>query len=37
MPDRNKDGVPDMFEGIKGKVLRSGVNTLIEHKLKELE
>ena len=37
MPDYNKDGTPDIFEGIKGKVLRSGVNTLIEHKLKDLE
>ena len=37
MPDKNEDGVPDMFEGIKGKVLRSGVNTLIDLKLKDLE
>ena len=37
MPDYNKDGTPDIFEGIKGKVLRSGVNTLIEYKLKDLE
>ena len=37
MPDKNKDGVPDVFEGIKGKVLRSGVNALIDHKLKDLE
>ena len=37
MPDKNKDGVPDVFEGIKGKVLKSGVNTLIDLKLKDLE
>ena len=37
MPDRNNDGVPDVFEGIKGKVLRSGVNTLIDFKLSSLD
>ena len=37
MPDENEDGVPDVFEGVKGKILRSGVDTLVDFKLKDLK
>ena len=43
LPDSDGDGTPDIFDGetlgerLKGNVLRSGINTLIEQKLKSLE
>jgi len=35
-PDLNKDGTPDAFEGIKGKILKKGVDYLISSKLDQL-
>ena len=36
-PDLNEDGTPDVFEGIYGKVLKSGVDYLVSSKLKDLK
>ena len=37
LPDLNRDGTPDMFEGITGKTKRFAINQLIAHKLKALK
>ena len=37
LPDLNKDGTPDAFEGIKGKILRKGIDYLISNKLEGLK
>ena len=37
LPDLNKDGTPDMFEGIVGRTKRFAINKLIAHKLKALK
>ena len=37
LPDLNKDGTPDAFEGLKGKVLKGGIDLLISSKLKDLK
>ena len=36
-PDYNKDGTPDAFEGLTGKVLKSGIDYLVSSKLKDLK
>jgi len=36
-PDLNEDGTPDAFEGLTGKVLKSGIDYLVSSKLKDLE
>ena len=35
--DYNKDGTPDAFEGLTGKVLKSGIDYLVSSKLKQLK
>ena len=37
MPDENEDGTPDVFEGIKGKVIKKGVDLLINQKINQLK
>ena len=37
LPDLDKDGTPDVFEGIFGNVLRTGINTVVDMKLKSLK
>ena len=37
LPDLNNDGTPDAFEGLKGKVLKGGIDYLISSKLKDLK
>ena len=37
LPDLNKDGTPDAFEGLKGNILRKGINTVVDMKLKSLK
>jgi|TARA_R110000824_G_scaffold109852_1_gene257738 hypothetical protein len=36
LPDLNKDGTPDAFEGIKGKILKKGIDYLVSSKLDHL-
>ena len=36
LPDLNKDGKPDAFEGIKGHILKKSIDYLISNKLKSL-
>ena len=36
LPDLNKDGTPDAFEGIKGKILKKGIDYLVSSKLDQL-
>jgi len=36
LPDYNKDGTPDAFEGVKGKILKKGIDYLISSKLDHL-
>ena len=35
-PDLNEDGIPDAFEGIKGRILKKGIDYLISSKLDQL-
>ena len=37
LPDLDKDGTPDAFEGLKGNILRKGINTVVDMKLKSLK
>ena len=37
MPDENKDGTPDKFEGASGYVLKKGIEYLINQKIKQLK
>ena len=37
LPDKNKDGTPDVFEGIKGKIIREGINRVMDAKLNSLD
>jgi len=36
-PDWNGDGTPDAFEGIRGRILKKGINYLVSSKLKQLK
>jgi len=36
-PDLNNDGTPDAFEGIKGRILKKGIDYLISSKLDQLK
>jgi hypothetical protein len=37
LPDYNKDGTPDVFEGIKGNILRKGISAVVDMKLRSLK
>ena len=37
MPDENEDGTPDAFEGIKGRIIKKGVDFLIDQKINQLK